>query len=92
MYRIHVGMVTIASFMRLIEIYCQACGLAESTVSYRLFNDGKRVGDVRGGADIGIRRVERAMQWFSDNWPVTVEWPHDVPRPVPASKIPEAAE
>ena len=33
----------------------------------------------------------RALQWFSDNWPVPPEWPSDIPRPEPASDLKEAA-
>lgn len=82
-------MLTVAALTSVVSVYCQSSGLAEATVSSRLFNDGKRLSEVRRGADIGIRRVERAMQWMSENWPDGADWPGDVPRPRPAQ---EAAE
>jgi hypothetical protein len=55
-----------------------------STVSSRALDDGKKLGAIEGGADIQVRRLERAMRWFSDNWPPSSEWPDGVPRPVPS--------
>jgi hypothetical protein len=80
----------IVAFMKVIDGYCAAAGLAEATVSTRVFNDGKRITEVRAGADIGMRRVEKAIQWFSDNWPENTPWPEGVYRPVPT--ILEAAQ
>lgn len=81
----------VETFLLVVECFCRAEGVPESTVSSRVFNDGKRLAQVRRGADIGVRRVERAMQWFSDNWPADADWPEAVARPVP-QQIPEAAE
>lgn len=78
--------------LMIVDIYCAATERSEARVSTQLLSGGRRLQQIRDGGDIGTMGFERAMQWFSDNWPVTVEWPHDVPRPVPASKIPEAAE
>jgi hypothetical protein len=47
-----------------------------------LFNDGKRIGLLRRGGDIGSRRLQEALQWLSDHWPAGAEWPSDIPRPV----------
>jgi hypothetical protein len=52
-----------------------------TTVSSRALNDGKKLTALESGADINVGRLERAMRWFSDNWP-DGEWPADVPRPV----------
>ena len=75
-------MFTLNALLTLVDGYCEATGLAEATLSSRLFNDGKRLTEVRHGADIGIRRLERALVWLSRHWPVGAEWPNDVPRPV----------
>lgn len=53
-----------------------------STVSSRVFDDGKKLRTLEDGAGIDIRRLERAMQWFSGNWP-DAPWPSDIPRPAP---------
>lgn len=44
-----------------------------------------------GTADVTTGTFERAMQWFSDNWPEAADWPEGVARPLP-TKISEAAE
>ena len=83
----------IGSFLDIVERFCAASNVSESTVSSRAFNDGKRLSQIRGGADIGVRRLERAVQWLSDHWHDGAEWPQGVPRPVvDPICLPEAAE
>lgn len=70
--------------------YAEIEGVKLSTVSSRAFNDGKKLRVMEDGdASITVDRCERAMQWFSDNWPAG-EWPADVPRPAPAHEPLEA--
>lgn len=71
------------------DAFCASTGIAEATLSSRVFNDGKRLAAVRAGKDIGARRVERAMRWFSENWPEGADWPLPVARP---ASVLEAAE
>ena len=86
----HKGYMRIIDALLLVsDAYCASTGIAEATLSSRVFNDGKRIAAVRGGKDIGARRVERAMIWFSGNWPAGAIWPAAVPRPV---LVLEAAE
>ena len=54
-----------------------------------MFNDGKRIGLLRKGGDIGSRSLVIAFQWLSDHWPAGAVWPDDVPRP--ARTEPEVA-
>lgn len=70
------------------DAFCASTGIAEATLSSRVFNDGKRLAAVRAGKDIGARRVERAMRWFSENWPEGADWPLLVPRPGCGMNIP----
>jgi hypothetical protein len=58
-----------------------AKGIGEARVSTLVFNDGKCLQRVRNGADIGSRRIDRALQWFSDNWPPDEDWPAGIDRP-----------
>ena len=89
MYRINPAMTSVLAFLTLVDAYCFATKMAEATLASRLFNDGKRIGQVRAGADIGARRLERAMQWLSDNWPENADWPEDVARPITAKAFDE---
>ncbi|MCC2608365.1 hypothetical protein [Neorhizobium petrolearium] len=85
-------MTLISSFLLLAETYCRAAGIAEATLSSRMFRDGKRIGQIREGSDIGVRRLDVAVQWLSDNWPEGFDWPAGVVRPASSTKIAEAAE
>jgi hypothetical protein len=62
-----------------------------STVSWRVFGDTKKLGAMEAGADIQTKRFERAMLWFSKNWPETASWPADIVRPA-ASPLPRRPE
>ena len=62
--------------------YAEIEGIPLSTVSSRALNDGKKLAALETGADINVGRLERAMCWFSDNWPGDDdEWPENVSRP-----------
>lgn len=80
----------IDSLLTLVGAYCQATQLAEATVSTRVLKDGKRIEMIRAGRDIGVRRLEEAVTWFSENWPAGADWPTSVARPAVAD-VAEAA-
>lgn len=64
--------------------YAVAADLPLKTLSFRIFNDGKKLDAiVNGDSDVTTARFDHAMQWFSDNWPDGAEWPGAVVRPVP---------
>lgn len=61
--------------------YCAATGKTRIALSKRVFNDGKVLDNLVDGKDITIGRFERAMRWFSENWPEGAEWPKHINRP-----------
>jgi hypothetical protein len=63
--------------------FAQQRGLSLSRVSKLVFNDGKTLGRVGADGDVTTSTYERAMEWFSTNWPEGAEWPADVRRPQP---------
>lgn len=63
-------------------------GISLSGISTRIFGDGKTFGRIEAGGDLTTRKFERAMRWFSENWPEGAEWPSDIERPRP---LPDAA-
>ena len=71
--------------------YAEIEDIPLSTVSSRALDDGKKLKALEDGADINVGRMERALRWFSDNWPGG-DWPSDVPRPVATEPADEAAE
>lgn len=54
-------------------------------ISTKIFNDGKTLARVLAGGDVTTGSFERAIRWFSENWPADVEWPPTVLRPERAS-------
>jgi len=75
-------MTGIADLLAVARAYATAEHLALATVSDRVFRDGKKLAALEDGiADIQTRRAEKAMQWFSDNWPPRTPWPKRVARP-----------
>ena len=75
------------------DAYCDLRQLRREQVSYRIFADQRRLGLVfGGGSGLTVANYEKAMGWFSGNWPEEAEWPTDVERPAPAEQSIEAAE
>ena len=69
----------------LCDVYTAATRVSESTLSGLVLKGGNRLRDLRSGsADIGVRRLNQAIQWFSTNWPEGAEWPKAIIRPEPA--------
>lgn len=71
--------------------YALAAQVGRKRVSTIVLNRGSKLDDIANGGDLNTGTFERAMRWFSDNWPVEAEWPAGVPRPAPSVKL-EAAE
>ena len=61
--------------------YAQQTGLKLSTVSTYAANDGKFFKSLSEGAGCTLRKADRVIQWFDENWPADLEWPQDIPRP-----------
>jgi hypothetical protein len=71
----------IDEFLALAREYGRAAGLDDSTVSWRIFGDSKKLTAIINGADIQVRRYEKAVEWLSANWPVDAIWPVTIARP-----------
>lgn len=65
--------------LALADAYGTGLGIPRTTVSYRVFGDGKIIGRVAVGHDITVRRAERAIRWFAAHWPAGCVWPGGVP-------------
>ncbi|MCO5129766.1 MAG: hypothetical protein M9932_04285 [Xanthobacteraceae bacterium] len=74
---------SIEQLLSVARAYAGAEGIDLSTVSWRALGDTKRLPAIEQGRDIQVRRFERTMQWFSDNWPESAEWPAGISRPLP---------
>ncbi|MBI1690502.1 hypothetical protein [Methylorubrum sp. DB1722] len=85
-------MTGISSLLAIADAYGAACGVPQTTVSKRALQDSSRLAELRSGeCDIGVKRLARTLQWFSDNWPPEhdASWPSDVARPAktPAPEV-----
>lgn len=65
-----------------VDRYCTATGFRREQVSYRIFSDQRRLGLViEGEKGMTVASFERAMTWFSANWPADLDWPEGIERP-----------
>ena len=71
----------IDSLLKVARAYAAAQQVDLSTVSWRALGDPKKPGAIEAGADIQVRRYEKTMRWFSENWPADAPWPEGVDRP-----------
>lgn len=67
--------------LRVADAYAAARKLSESRVSTLVFGEGTRLRHLRSGGEMGARRVERGLEWFSANWPDAAAWPAEIARP-----------
>lgn len=65
----------------LADVYCAATGRSRARVSTLVLNGGARIDQIAEGADLTTGSYERAVSWFSDNWPEDLTWPSCVARP-----------
>lgn len=86
------AMSAIDDLLTLADAYGRAERIETTTVSWRVFGDTKKLGALKHGKDIQVKRFEAALQWFSDHWPDGTPWP-DVQRPdrAPANDAPPSA-
>jgi hypothetical protein len=74
-------MIQITHLLSLADAFQKADPVADTTLSFRIFKDSKKLGALRAGSDITTGRFNDAIRWFAGNWPEGAAWPVDVPRP-----------
>jgi hypothetical protein len=60
--------------------------LEPSTIWMRAVGDARFMRRISAGSGFTVRTYDRALNWFSDNWPCGAEWPAGVARPVVQSE------
>lgn len=70
-----------SDLMQLADLYCDRTQRSRSRVATIIFNDGKKLDLIAGGADLTTRSFENAISWFSANWPADLDWPDGIERP-----------
>ena len=66
--------------LRLIEKYQELTGETDSFMSNKLFGNGTKLPLFRSGRSMDIMVYERAIHWFTENWPKghRKDWPAGV--------------
>lgn len=71
-----------AQLLLVSDAYASAVGLSRSRISTIVLNRGSTLDSMAAGkADVTTGTFEKAMAWFSSNWPAGTEWPADIDRP-----------
>jgi hypothetical protein len=75
-YRINGAMIRIPDLLSVADAFRAASGVErETTLSHRIFGDGKVLGRLRAGGEITVGRFNAAMLWFAESWPADVAQP-----------------
>jgi hypothetical protein len=74
-------MITEAHLLSVIDAFSSAKGWKDATISSHVFNDGKKVAQLRAGGSITLSRLNEAFYYLSKNWPDNAVWPDSVDRP-----------
>lgn len=61
--------------------FAEASGIGRKRVSTLVLNGGGKLDAIAQGRDLTTGSFERAMRWFSSNWPTDAEWPANIDRP-----------
>ncbi len=72
---------TAGRLVALMGRFAEHTGLSISTVSRHATGSGDTVARLQRGGTMTIKRFDRAVRFLSDNWPDSIAWPADVPRP-----------
>ena len=73
---------------RLGQAYADHVGGTLSTLSTKMAGAGHVLPSMATGEKtVTVKKFNRLMAWFSENWPSDLAWPDDIPRPV-ATKMP----
>jgi hypothetical protein len=83
-------MLRISHLLTLADEYERAVAVGDTTLSFRVFGDSKKLTALRGSADITTGRFNDALIWFASNWPEGTQWPDGVERPEPVEAEPDA--
>ncbi|WP_295894872.1 hypothetical protein [uncultured Bartonella sp.] len=66
------------------DIFGNARGIGRKRVSTIVLGQGSKLDAIaNGSADVTTKTWEKAMQYYSDNWPKNAVWPVSIARPTP---------
>lgn len=68
------------------DAYAAHMNVSHWRVSFLVRGDGQFFSRIRSGKGCTVKTAASVVQWFSDHWPVDLEWPTDIPRPPKSNK------
>lgn len=63
--------------------YSDASGRSLARVSHLIHNSSVLFKKLEEGGTCTLDTYDKAMRWFSDNWPAELPWPDGIVRPAP---------
>jgi hypothetical protein len=75
----------------LVDRFAPHVNRAEVTIGFWAGSHGRLFANLRKGKGCNVRTERMVIQWFSDNWPLDLEWPGAVPRPAKTARKDRAA-
>lgn len=72
------------------DSYCDQTGMSRARLSTIVLGGGHRLDKISQDGDLTTRSFERAMRWFSKNWPQNADWPAGITRPHELMEQPDA--
>ncbi len=75
--------ITHNQLLKLSEQYARHKSITHWRVSFLARGDGQFFSRLKKGKSCTLKTADNIMQWFSDNWPVDLEWPKGIERPEP---------
>lgn len=76
----------VRDILRLTDLICDREGVTHWAVSMRVAKKGDLFNRLRRGRDIQTKTLEFVMGEMSRMFPNDLEWPSDIPRPIPEEK------
>lgn len=83
---------TKTNLLKVAKAYADARGLSLPRVSSIVFNDGQVLTRLEQGKNITIDRCDKAIDWFSANWPEKTKWPIRIHRPIVGARKSEGVQ
>ena len=71
--------------------YCDATGRSLARVATLIHDQGALFKKLEAGGTCTIETYDKAMCWFSDHWPPSMNWPEGIERPASTASAGEAA-
>ena len=65
-------------------LYRDATGRSEARISDLACSNPHLFKRLRANKGCTIATYNRVLAWFSEHWPAGVQWPSEIPRPLPA--------